>query len=402
MSLQDILMERAALHFQNTLGPTSGGTPSDLFAFIAETVKEEKKKKLEKEEYNANLKKSWDEINRIKNSDKDRMDYQVEIGIDAKGNIIPSFTMKQKSQTVIPQGMRIKSVDSTGKITYEPIIPGLDQLTPEQQVQARSLARRLYGVRGTEKGLPEVVTLMAEGKSVDQIEDSIRFSGQSQEFSGTVRNAAQQILTTTPVSISEKSMDYLDDLVSSGKTEEVKNYMKKLAMDTSGTEQKRSVLGKERTVEFLEEIQDDLDTLEKNGIDTNIFTGTIEDINKKIGRVKNPELRNVATKISVAVQNYRRSMSGVAFSVPESKEYKDIFPGIGRTANFNRTNIDALKEVMQGDLTNFYSISMGPENYKKLFGEDGVDLSSFGVSESLIDNNTGLNLNNVFSGIGGY
>jgi hypothetical protein len=45
-----------------------------------------------------------------------------------------------------------------------------------------------------------------------------------------------------------------------------------------------------------------------------------------------------------------------------------MFPSIGRTANFNTATINGLKEVMSGDLDNFYSLSMGNENYSKLFG----------------------------------
>ena len=91
----------------------------------------------------------------------------------------------------------------------------------------------------------------------------------------------------------------------------------------------------------------------------------------------------VATKIAVAIQNYRRSLSGVAFSVPESKEYKDMFPNIGRTQNFNKANLDALMEVMNGDLRNFYSLSMGKNNYDDLFGgvNDTDNIKSFNTLE---------------------
>ena len=47
---------------------------------------------------------------------------------------------------------------------------------------------------------------------------------------------------------------------------------------------------------------------------------------KAIGTVADPELRKIATKIASAIQTYRRFMSGVAFSVPESKEYSAMFP----------------------------------------------------------------------------
>jgi hypothetical protein len=219
--------------------------------------------------------------------------------------------------------------------------------------------------------LPAIVSGLREGKTIDEIEDIIRFSGQSDAFSGPIRDAAQSVLMNVGKEKAEQSLDFIDDELTKGNVTGVKNKLKKLARDTAGTEMSRNIMGKERTIEFLGEIQDDLDLLERNGINTNIFAGTTEDINKKIGRVNSPELRKVATKIQTAVQNYRRSMSGVAFSVPESEEYKSMFPSIGRTANFNTANIQALTETIKGDLDNFYGLSMGPENYQTLFGDVG-------------------------------
>ncbi len=244
----------------------------------------------------------------------------------------------------------------------------LTNINSSQEIEARSLSRRIGGVRGARDIFPAVIRSMQEGKTIDEIEDAIRFGGQSKALTGPVRDAAQSILINSPVAKTQQTLDFIDDELSRGNITKVNDILKKSARDTAGVEERRSVMGKERTVEFLNELQSDLDTLQQNGVNTNIFTGTLEDINSRIGRVNKPELRKVATRISVAIQTYRRSMSGVAFSVPESNEYKAMFPSIGRTANFNEANISALTETMQGDLDKFYSLSMGPENYNTLFG----------------------------------
>lgn len=246
---------------------------------------------------------------------------------------------------------------------------GLDS---KQQLHARKLARKLAGVRGAEKILPSIYAEMKAGKSIDTIEDEIRFSGQSEGFAGDVRNAVQSIMINADEGKTQRSMDYIDDLYSEGSVPEAKEQIKRLARKQAGTEEERSINGKERTVKLIDEIQDDLDTLEANGINTNIFTGSVENINSRIGKVNNPAMRQIATKIAVAVQNYRRSMSGVAFSVPESEEYKKIFPSISKTANFNKSNVDALRDVIGGDLDTFYSLSMGQQTYDSLFKEDQI------------------------------
>jgi len=278
-------------------------------------------------------------------------------------------------ETKIPKGFRIKGYSVKGEPSLERD-PSIGNLEVGDKIKARNLARKLYGVRGAEKGLPDIISAMEGGKSIDEVEDMVRFSGQSEEFTGAIRDAAQSVFINSPIVKSERAFDYIDDQLSKGNITSVKNLLKKSSRDGAGVETSNRILGKERTVEFLDEIQNSLNMLEESGVDTNIFTGTVEDINKKIGRVKNPRVRKIATEIKTAIMNYRRSMSGAAFSVPESKEYSDIFPSISRTSSFNRANLDALKNVMGGDLKSFYSLTMGRENYDKLFSDVGQEEDS--------------------------
>ena len=291
----------------------------------------------------------------------------------------------KKDPMVIPKGFELNTISDTGKRTFKKIASGtgVEGISANDQIRATKLARKLAGVRGIKAILPSIYQKIREGFSIDQIEDDVRFSGQSSALTGPIRSAAQSVLISSSDTEKEGALDFIDDQISNGNTGRAKELVKKLARDKAGTEQSKAIAGKERTVEFIDEIREDLEVLQANGINTNIFTGTLEDINKKIGRVNNPELRKVATKISVAIQNYRRSLSGVAFSVPEAKEYKDIFPGIGRTQNFNLANLQALTEVIDGDLSNFYSLSMGSQNYKDLFG--GVDDNKISDENSLSD-----------------
>jgi hypothetical protein len=340
MNLYDIFLTNAARKHQNMLNADTGGSmlmglmqgSIDAVAEIAKKKEEDAKLKQQQE---AVFKQEKD----LDNSTAGKMNKTITI--DKTGRTV---TYKPyEGMTVIPSGFEVSGYSSTGKPTLKKQIPGIENLDYEQQIQARALARRVAGVRGAENLLPTIVAGMSEGLNIDQIEDSIRYSGQSKEFTGPVRNAAQSILANTPLNIKESAMDAIDDVLSQGNSEEVKNLLKKVSRDTAGTEQAKTIMGKERTVEFLGEIQDDFDILEANGINTNIFTGTFEDMNKNIGRVANPELRKIATKIQTAIMNYRKSMTGVQFSAAESREYYNMFPSIGKTSNFNKANIDALK-----------------------------------------------------------
>ena len=106
-------------------------------------------------------------------------------------------------------------------------------------------------------GLPGIYKMIEEGKTIDEIEDMIRFSGQSAQFVGTMRDAAQTILMGAPEKTAQTSMDYIDDLVTRGDTEGAKQQMKRLVLKQAGVDDQRTVVGKERTIKLLEEIQGD-------------------------------------------------------------------------------------------------------------------------------------------------
>ena len=100
---------------------------------------------------------------------------------------------------------------------------------------------------------------------------------------------------------------------------------------------------------------------------TGFWSGSIENLIAKVGQVKEPARRRIATKIAVAVMQYRRSMTGVQFGMKEHAEYKAVFPNIDKVDALNKANIDALKDSFKGNLDKFYSLSMGEESYKRLF-----------------------------------
>lgn len=267
-------------------------------------------------------------------------------------------TGKVTLQAEVPKGSDVRNMQPTSE--------EFSALTPEQQTQAYALSRKIAGVRGAQNVLPSVTKSLLQGKNIDQIEDELRFSGQSSEFS-SVRNAAQQVMVGKSASEQQSAFDTLDDLQEDPKGQI--DFLKRMAIKNSTADQQNLMMGKERTVDFLSEIQGDLDTLEKNGFPTNFFSGNWENLLSKVGQVQNPEMRKVATKIATSIMQYRRSMTGVQFGMLENKEYKRIFPGINKVGEFNKATISALGETFKGDLDKFYSQSMGEKNYKKMLGK---------------------------------
>jgi hypothetical protein len=217
---------------------------------------------------------------------------------------------------------------------------------------------------------------MRQGKTIDQIEDTLRFAGQSPEFAKKYRLAAQSIFAKSKLSgdMRQIELDSLDDL--NDDPEAVKEQLKQLSRNTFNAQDQSNIFGMERTVEFLNEIKDDLIALQKGGVPPGIFNGTEEEINGKVGRVAHPGMRNLAIKIAAAVIEYRRAMTGVQFGMKEHSEYQRIFPSISRFNSYNMEAIAALTSTFNGKIRYMYKATMGPKNYKEIF--ENVDTGQGG------------------------
>jgi len=274
-------------------------------------------------------------------------------------------------------------VEKLAGVKRAPVVAGVGEvgsigdldLTPTEITGANALAKQIYGSStiktkdGYNNFVMPILLRIAAGENIDDIADDLRFKGQSVDFTGDLRAAAQQITSKLSTIKTETVFDKLDDVVAGGDIGEIRDFLKKMAIENSagGTEQAKMIMGQERTVEFLDEIYQDLIDFEEGGGDTNIFTGTMEDVAAKVGTVKDAEMRKIAVKITKARQQYRRSMTGVAFSPGENQEYDAIFPNINRTMDFNTATIDGLREAFRGDVDFFYSFAMGYDNYQSLF-----------------------------------
>ena len=259
-----------------------------------------------------------------------------------------------------------------------------------KQLEARDLSTKLFGKIGGIKpeNLSLIASLMSSGMTRDQIEDELRHSGQSEKFKGAYRDAAENIALGMGTAASERFFNNIDRNLEDGNYDKVLESMKIASMQSMDVEERKKVKGKDRTVQFLLEIQQDMERLQNKGINTNIFNGTTEAIFKMAGTVHEPELRKLATKIASAVQTYRKDMSGAAFTESEQAEYKAMFPDIEKSFVYNKATSDALLETFVGDLDFAFGETMGPGAYRELYGAGGASVGGremFGEQEKPID-----------------
>jgi hypothetical protein len=250
--------------------------------------------------------------------------------------------------------------------------------------KARDLSVQVLGKRsGTkEENVAIVEDLFRQGFSTDEIQDKLRFAGQSSIVTGTIRNAAESIALGLSLGRQQVFLDSLDRRLEEGNVEDAKDFMQKIVIDSLPAEEARFTRGEIRTMDLFDEIQIDLEEYERKGGDTGIITGNIEAVANKLGRTTDPELREVAVKIGIALQRYRRAMTGVAFSPPEAEEYRKIFPSIDKVSEFNTATIQGAKEAMQNSLRSTFAITMGEQAYRDIFEGQALERA---VNEQIID-----------------
>ncbi len=112
----------------------------------------------------------------------------------------------------------------------------------------------------------------------------------------------------------------------------------KLVKDKSDNWERKKAVGREKTLVALGVIEKQVDILLKAGIDTNVFIGTIEQIDQKLGTTQCPELAEAVAVLRIAIIEYGSAISDV-FPTP-AWNYQDLFPfpkvGSTREANLMR------------------------------------------------------------------
>lgn len=262
---------------------------------------------------------------------------------------------------------------------------GWDNLDITTKFQAKAVSTEIFGMRAG--AYPEnyelIGELMAQGMTVDEVKDNLRYAGYSPSLDGFWLDASGQVFGGLSESEREFRMEDLERKLDEGNTVAALDALREAAKSSVGVEQQKRVDGLEFTRDFLNEIQRDIVEYTNQGGDLGIFAGTNEQIHNKVGKTSNPELAQLATKMESAVIAYRKSMSGVAFTPAEAEQYANIFPGISKEKDFNLSRIAGQQETYQAEINHFYSNRLGSEAYNNLLGSQ-----TSGIAATLIGKTT--------------
>ena len=110
-------------------------------------------------------------------------------------------------------------------------------------------------------------------------------------------------------------------------------------------------------------IRDALDAYYAAWWDTWILQWSLEKVANKLWKTTDPKLVWLATKISEAIQSYRKNISWTAFSEKEAKEYEALFPTISAWQEYNNAKLTSTLDSMVIRLNQLYGWLIWPRTY---------------------------------------
>lgn len=157
--------------------------------------------------------------------------------------------------------------------------------------------------------------------------------------------------------------------LASGDEQRAKQFLQSGILSAIPTEQFNRTLGRFEALAALEDIEQGLLSFKERGGDTGLITGSLEAIQNKLGKTKDPKLAEVSNTIRLAIVDYRKAVSGAAFTESESKEYERIFPSIGKGDELNEAKTSSLRNTFNRNNRVLIENIIGIGNYDPIFGK---------------------------------
>lgn len=227
-------------------------------------------------------------------------------------------------------------------IPFEQVPERWSAMTPAQRNALEAWEKKHRGVN------PQPQVIVSGGGSGD--------TSVPQEYRVLV---SQAIGSRAPAHAKVSAQNTLAQLWASGDTESVNNYIRALAIESEPSTIKERITSRIETVDALKDAAKLLRELKAEGVDTNLMAGGAEKMAQYLGSTGNPRLAALGTQLSTILMNYRRGITGAAFSASEAGEYAKIWPSISNNLALNEAQIEGLARTLQGADASYWRRKLG-------------------------------------------
>jgi surface antigen len=160
----------------------------------------------------------------------------------------------------------------------------------------------------------------------------------------------------------------LNNYLANGDYSSAKQLIFSTVIGNMGSGQQDDAIKRLQAVDSLTTVKQLLnDAVAKTG-DTGLLRGTTQDIVNKLGKTGDPELVQIGTRITQALQIYRNAITGAAWGEQETGEYKKLFPSYKNENKLNQGIIDGMLQALNDNQKISFGAKIGQETYDKIFG----------------------------------
>jgi len=183
---------------------------------------------------------------------------------------------------------------------------------------------------------------------------------------------ATEIITAMDKMTAKQSasiMSTVNKALERGDIEGARQQVQAAAIASLPTPEATLVRGRTIAISQLQKIQGQLEDYKNAGYSTDVISGTEAEMLAKIGKLSkgDSEKRKLATAIRTSLIDYRKSMSGAAFTESEMIEYKSLFPGIDSEYDLNMAKIGGLLDTWQSSNDATFRTIMTPSLYDQIW-----------------------------------
>ncbi len=229
------------------------------------------------------------------------------------------------------------------------------------------------GVRMGSDGIPYDMARRPIDPSKLQIEpDKAAAADKLASLPTPFQSVIGRILVNSPANRRKSIEEDFANVYATGNEAELKDQIRNAAIQTENIDTKNQVQGRMATIASLNDTTAILQEMKAKGVPTNIMTGTVEDLARKLGTSTNPEYVALGNRLAGTLINYRRAATGVAFGEKEGAEYAKMFPNYKNTLPVNEALIRGLQREMKTYDDVYWESKLGKDGKKFIFGEDGA------------------------------
>lgn len=181
------------------------------------------------------------------------------------------------------------------------------------------------------------------------------------EIPSNLKTALDRAVMSVPERRRGTVIQTANRLWSEGNQGELKEVIRQAALEGEDVTTKGQIRSRQATIAALEDTKTMLDELKAAGVPTGWFTGTVEDLVRRIGETTDPRRVALKNRLLDTLIQYRRAATGAAFGEKEGQTYAQMFPNYSQSMPVNQAAIEGLIRAMRGNDQTYWESKLGKE-----------------------------------------